>query len=408
MNEFSAQFHDEIATIISAVQAVLARGDDVPIDQPPRTARFAKLAEVFGLGTAERDLLHCLIAVHFQPHLRQHFNTWTGFPYVSELLIREAFEHGTAPIYASDSPLNVWRLVQARDMGPGEPLAFELDIAVLEWLAGKPGLEPRLLRLLHRPTQIPQIATQCFDAQLRQIEHQMRLGKPLICLLVRDDGAEVADFLASVAQNSGITVWSVRCEADLLAPEDILKIHRFVRVQNAALYWERPTTSYLNPALAPAAHLQFATRQPGTNLKGLNSDLCLTLQIAAPDRNTILALIKSRFPNASAQITRRAASIKGLTQRRIMDPNFTSIEAICDAQSKINATALLDWAVPLQTTMRFSDLVLDDGLKTQLRQLITEIDTHAELWQDPEIARVYAQERALTILLKGPPAPAKR
>jgi len=163
MNKFSAQFHDEVTQICAAVAATLA---DQPA-LPTQTPRFDKLVQVFGLNDAEADLLRCLIAAHFDPSLAPVFDAQSGFGFVTEHLIRSGFAHPGALIYSSDSPLNIWRLVIASDCGPGAPLAFALDTAVLEWLAGKPGVEPALIRLLRRPRQAEQPDPRIPEAPIR-------------------------------------------------------------------------------------------------------------------------------------------------------------------------------------------------------------------------------------------------
>ncbi len=396
MNKFSAQFQDEITQIITVVQARLDK-QAIPATTTPR---FDQLAQVFAITDAEADLLRCLIANHYDPSLRTAFEEWTGSPFVTEHLIRQAFAVGPALIYTSDSPLNIWRLVHPRDMGAGMPMAFELDIAVLEWLAGKPGLEPRLTRMLRRPA--PTVDSR-FDTQLQQINARRKNGAPLICVIAADEGADPTELLSAIAQTGEVTLWMVETEGTTISEDDLLKLHRFARVQNAALAWSVADPRYLNPSLVPATHLQFAPHKTGQ----VSPQNAMILRVPAPDRTMLEALLKNRFPSASAGQVRQAAAIKGLTANHISDPRHENLKALTAAQLTYNANALLDWAVPLPTTMRFDDLVLEDGLKTQLCQLVTEIRAHADLWQDPEIARVYAQERALTILLKGPPGTGK-
>lgn len=409
MNKFSDRFQDDIAAILHAVEALLpnpASTAQPPMPADPAASRFTALARIFRLGPAEEDMLRCLIAAHVEPRLRDRFAERTGFAYVTEYLVRALGGHGPEPIFASDSPLNIWQLVHARDTGPDTPLALELDLAVLEWLAGKPGLEPRLVRRLTRPEPLSRALGDRHAAGVAEFTQSLRSGQPLLCLLDPEDGVEVTDFLAAVAQQTGLTIWCVRGGAPF-SDQDLLKVHRFARVQNAALYWEEPSLDCLKPALVPGAQFQFATRRTGLGLTRLAGHRHLTLPLSAPTRAELRQLLQSRFADADETTLTRAVATKGLTPRRIMDPAFTSIDALRDAQTTANAAALTDWAVPLPTTMRFDDLVLEPDLKDALRQFVEEIDAHATLWQDPEVARVYAQERALTALLQGPPGTGK-
>ena len=180
MNKFSSLFQKDIAAIMSTVEGALAEDRQEkarPIDTGP--SRFIKLCEVFRLTDAEIDMVRCLIAQSVDPTLSGKFEAQTGFTYVSELLLRQSFGHGIEPIYPSDSTLNIWRLAHARDMGPGQPIAFELDLAVLEWLAGKPGLEPRLLRRLIRAGK----ASEAFSGLYAdpQAPRWMQVGLTALC-----------------------------------------------------------------------------------------------------------------------------------------------------------------------------------------------------------------------------------
>ncbi|MEO1638488.1 MAG: ATP-binding protein [Pseudomonadota bacterium] len=398
MNKFSAQFHDEVTQISATVAATLAE-QAAPHGQTPR---FDKLVQVFGLNDAEADLLRCLIAAHFDPALAQVFDERSGYGCVTEYLIRSAFDHANALIYTSDSPLNVWRLVIASEIGPGAPLAFAIDTAVLEWLAGKPGLEPALIRLLRRPGQAGQ-PDASVSKEIDTLTDHLGQGRPTVCTLALSDGADAEVFLAATQAQLKLTVWCVDAKAATLDDDDIAKLHRFARVQNAALAWDAAKAVCLTPRRVPPTHLQFApdTAQDRSILPDLK------LRLAGPDTRALTALLCARFPDAAAADIHAAAVTKGLSPSRISDPRVTDLPTLISAQRRENAEALVAWAVPLPTTMGFDDLVLEEEQTQAFRHLVTEINAHASLWQDPEIARVYAQERALTVLLKGPPGTGK-
>jgi len=408
MNKFSSHFHKDVVEIVSTVQGALTEDRQeqaLPIE--PNASRFLKLCEVFRLTGAETDMLRCLIAQSVDPTLSGKFEARTGFAYVSELLLRQGFGHGIEPIYASDSALNIWRLVHARDMGPGQPIAFELDLAVLEWLAGKPGLEPRLLRRLIRAGKASEASSGLYDSELDRLTAALLTGLPQIVLLNGDEDADLPDFLAALSARLTLPVWIVRPSKSALNDQDIQKLHRFAKVQNAILYWAAPTLEALIPTLAPASHIQCVKAKPGLGLSIYFDLPRLTLHVPGPGRDRLSHMLKSRFPEAADKSIARAASIKGLAPHKIMDPSVENLGKLVARQEAVNAEALTDWAVPLKTTMRFDDLVVEPGLKDELRQLVHEIEAHSELWQDLEIARVYSQERALTLLLQGPPGTGK-
>lgn len=397
-----------MTAIVSTVEGALAddRQEQArPIDVG--SSRFLKLCRVFRLTDPEIDMLRCMIAQSVDPTLSSKFEARTGFAYVSELLLRQGFGHGIEPVYTSDSALNVWCLAHARDMGPGQPIAFELDLAVLEWLAGKPGLEPRLLRRLVRAGKASEAFSGLYDGELDRLTAALQTGLPQIVLLNADEGADLPDFLAALSAKLKLPVWTVRPSQSALSDQDIQKLHRFATVQNAILYWAEATLDALVPALAPATHIQCVEAKPGLGLSAYAELPRLTLHVPNPGRDRLSHMLKARFPEAADKFIARIAGIKGLAPHKIMDPFIENLGELVSRQEAANAEALTDWAVPLKTTMRFDDLVVEASLKDELRQLVREIEAHSELWQNPEIARVYSQERALTVLLQGPPGTGK-
>ncbi|SCY10710.1 ATPase family associated with various cellular activities (AAA) [Nitrosospira sp. Nl5] len=407
-NKFSSVFQHDVAAIMSTVEGALAE-DRQEQARPTDScdSRFVKLCEVFRLTDAEIDMLRCLIAQSLDPTLSDKFEDRTGFAYVSELLLRQGFGHGIEPIYTSDSALNIWRLAHARDMGPSQPIAFELDLAVLEWLAGKSGLEPRLLRRLIRGGKASKAFSGLYDRELDRLTTALQTGLAQIVLLNADEGADIPDFLATLSTRLSLPVLTVRPPQSALSDQDIQKLHRFAKVQNAILFWAAPTLDMLVPALAPATHIQCVMAKRGLGLSAYTDLPRLTLHVPGPGRDRLSYMLKSRFPEATEKSIAKTVNIKGLTPNKIMDPSVENLGELIARQEAINAEALTDWAVPLKTNMRFDDLVLEPGLKKELRQLVGEIEAHTELWQNPEIARVYSQERALTVLLQGPPGTGK-
>jgi hypothetical protein len=361
MNKFTSDFHADLNAIVARVRAAL--GQIPGVGETQNLARFDRLAQMFRLGDAERDLLQCLIACHADPALHLRYAEQSGYPYVTEYLMRRLFDHGPAPIYASDSPLNLWQLVHARDMGPGQPLALDLDLSVLEWLAGKPGLEPRLIKRLSQPDVTAKDDDGTAFAPLLAAIAQRG---PVICLVDHGDEGNIGTCSAAVTRQTGLAIWCVMDGTAALSDLDILKIHRFAHVQGAALFWAKAAQDCLDPVLVPATQVQIAVRQKGVRIRPPLGTRIVTLAAVVTTQPKLLA----------AQIARKTE-------------------------------ALEDWAVPLPTRMGFEDLVLDADLKTALRNFVAEIRAHADLWQDAEVARVYAQERALTALLQGPPGTGK-
>ncbi|WP_237063676.1 ATP-binding protein [Microbulbifer zhoushanensis] len=373
----------------------------------PENSRFAKLVQMLGLTQPECDLLTCLIAQHIDPTLEAAIRERSSFPYIHEALVREAFGLGRIPIYTSDSALNLWQLVRARDMGPGAPMAFDIDLAVIEWLAGRPGLEPALQQLLTRVEE-----GQAADEKvLQNMAQAIRVeGSKAHCIVCELTGSPETDFTrvaAGVASMLNTSLWVVQAQEEPFTPDQVLRIHRFITVQNAALCWQAPEPQLLEPGISPSARLQFIPNVESQPARTSRTHRYLSFEIPAPRRDALRARLRERFPDAPENKLRRVAAIRGVDARLIETAPSSDIDLFARRAVRRSTRALHAWAIELSTDVGFDDLVLDPPMREQLEDLVAQIQTQHELMNRPEVARVYVQERALSILLQGPPGTGK-
>lgn len=396
MNRYDAKFRDDVATILTLVETRLEGepGDEhIAALLNPATCRFATLARVFGLTYPEMATLKLLVALHFRPALAARFAEISGAPYVHETLVREVFALDLQPIYTSDSALNQWQLVRGRETEPGAPIALELDLALIDWLAGRSGLPPALRRRLSRlePAGHPDAEKIC-----KAIVSEP--PRPVICHLI---GAQAETAAVATAAHLKTAVWKIHPGPEPLDSHDAARLHRFAVVQNAALFWSGPPV--VDPFLCPSAQLQFTTDEaPATP-----HHRRLAFALGSVPAIRLSENLKIRFPDATPAEIAQAAALRGLSPEAIADPAHANIGALTARLTEANTRALKDWAVSLPTNMRFDDLVLPLDLKSRLQDLAQDIRHRHTLWQSAEVARVYAQEQALTILLQGLPGTGK-
>jgi len=409
MNDLSARYTREIDDIVVLVEAALAGRptDEIMVRlSAPETSRFATIARTLGLTPPERCLLLCLIALHMQPDLDAAIRARFPPGYIHEALVRDVFGLGRLPIYTSDSALNLWQLVRARDMGPGAPLAFDIDLAVVEWLAGRPGLEPALQQQLVRVD-----GRASDDETVRRAAQAIRAeggsGRGIICEFAGGGATDFARTAADVAAALNIGLWVVRERTEALDPAQILRIHRFVAVQNAAIYWQAPEPAMLVPRISPSARLQFMANAEIEPAHALVGHAYLSFAVPAPRPDALRAELRARFPEAGEEKLRRVAAMRGLDTRLLEGKAISDIDTLAGRALALSTRPLRTWATPLGTDVRFSDLVLDAPIKERLRRLAEEIRLQHAIWENREVARVYAQERALTVLLQGPPGTGK-
>jgi AAA+ superfamily predicted ATPase len=398
VNKFQSDFINEINEICGFVVSRLA--DTPPKSAPhwvesPEKPRFAALTKVFGLRFAEGALLQLLIAQHMRPELSRDYETRSGFAYVHEALVRDIFALEPQPIYASDSGLNIWQLVRARDMGPGAPVGFTLDLAVIEWLAGRTGLPPEIMRHLRlAPPQAPnpharEIAQNIVENQAPQ--------QPFVAVLSGQSG-NPTETAAMVAQTLNMALWICDKQTNT---QDAALIHRFAIVQNAALFISDPALLTVNQGTLSALNFTSADIEETAHYS------LARFALPIPKQSDLRAALSKRFTDVDPKTLSRVAAIKGLTTTMINDPTHHTIDDVADQAIGMHTQELRAWAVPLATDLRFDDLILPTDLKTRLSDFAEDISLRQQLWQNPEVSRLYSQERALTALLQGPPGTGK-
>ncbi|WP_346836695.1 ATP-binding protein [Microbulbifer sp. SAOS-129_SWC] len=413
MRNFVEHYAAEMDTIVELTETALtSRDEDARMQMlrarlvDPETSRFARVAQMLGLTPPECDLLICLIAHHVQPRLDTAIRARSAHPYIHEALVREIFSLERMPIYTSDSALNGWQLVRARDMGPGAPMAFDIDLAVVEWLAGRPGLAPALRQGLTRydaPVSGDGIAHDV--AQVIRSESGKSHG--IVCELTGSADADSIGTAAGVASALNTSLWVVQAQEEKFSDEQLLRIHRFVTVQNAALYWQAPEARHLQPRISPSARLQFTAGSDTRSVRTSATHRYLSFEIPTPSRNVLREQLRARFPDAPESKLRRVAAIRGVDTPLIEETPCADIDALARHALARSTRALHAWAMPLSTDVGFDDLIMDPPLRARLEELVAQIQTQHELMDRPEVARVYAQERALSILLQGPPGTGK-
>jgi hypothetical protein len=108
--------------------------------------------------------------------------------------------------------------------------------------------------------------------------------------------------------------------------------------------------------------------------------------------------------------------VERLARRRALTPGLiarlgriapATPEAAAEAANAAQEAALGDLAQRLPAGPGWEDLALPDRLAGALRDLAHEIETRAEVWADPAVARVFRREAGLVAVMHGPPGTGK-
>src|SRR5690606_38689341 len=121
-------------------------------------AAWQRLLRLFPLAPAEADLLQFAVAAQADPELAAWLALAQGCDtrmLPGEPLVRALCGHPARPIWRPTGALSMWGLLTAVRRLPGEPLGFEADPRIVDWLFGSLSLDAPLLlaaeRAGHRP-----------------------------------------------------------------------------------------------------------------------------------------------------------------------------------------------------------------------------------------------------------------
>jgi len=135
----------------AAVVDVLARldGQDLPAGDDGESA-LAAVCACFGLTTFERDLLVLAAAIEIEPTAADRCGP-ASFPTFSLALAALREPHWSA--LTPDGPLRRWGLLDVADTGLLTTARLRIDERILHFLAGAPGLDPRLRGIVQRASR---------------------------------------------------------------------------------------------------------------------------------------------------------------------------------------------------------------------------------------------------------------
>lgn len=385
------------------------RGELAPAAAP----RLAALAERFGLGALETDLLAVLWVGAFDPELRAQIASRE--PYAGQVTVRliaTLFGHDARVRLPSESPLLLWQMAQEHPLIDGTA-ALTLEPVVLAWLEGKSELD-RLLAgraaLLPAGGELPSWPIDAIASRLRDAAGN---GRRCRLHLHTADAVAARWFAAAVGARLGVPMLHVPGGAlsESSTADAALRLHRQAFLDGCVPCVSDADAVLASPGSVPPYPLQVvhgvAALVPVAGVQDIDCEL------APPDAAEREHLWRTLWPESAAW---QPAALSDLALRH--DVGVADIDAVAagrpasaeEAAARLRERSRAD-AGPMvrrvEARFEWNDLVLPEPVHERLRELAFEARERARVWSEPRAARLYPYGRGLVALFHGSPGTGK-
>jgi len=385
-----------------------------------RESRVARLNAIFGLNAEEQDLLEACLSIAVDPSLARvcaYLQDRASRTYMTEELAARLYRRGRCGVWAAESPLFRWGLIEARDVAPGEPRALVADPHIRDWMLGHDTLEPALVGVAHiYPSRHPLRAWRVAET-VEFVRAMVNAGSGLVRVTVAGAvGSGRRSLAAAASAGTGLPMLAV--DADAI--DDAQWAHVFVRAQRhaylerCALAWHGESmTRRAWPRTVPLFPVQFLICEEGQDPLPLAD--AVERRVRVPRINTVerASLWREYLPTASKwpekaflALVRRyrvmPGDIAGAARARVTDPDQAARHVREASRSRLG-----DLAQRLPCPFGWDDLVVSRELGETLRDITFEAKNRVVFWEQKRARRMFPQGRGLMVLLSGPPGTGK-
>jgi len=387
------------------------------------TTRLGRLAAIFGLTAAERDLIETCLAAALEPGLLRvyaYLQDHAGRACVTESLVARLFGHGLALGVGSDAAVHRWAMVSSTETGPGEPTVFALDAGLREWLLGGDAIDPELAPFARIvPEQAP-LADWPVDDTVGLLRRWLAGASPtpVQVRVAGPAGAGRHTFAAVVAARLGLPLLAIdtgaAIDGDARWARLCAKAHRQAFLAGTALALSgEPAFVRAPPVAIVPFPLRFLIGEAARAAPPGAGTIDHLVELPPPSLEARRALWQRQAPwSASWPATAREAMI---AQHRVLPADLARIArrgAGGPAEAgallrELSREALSELAQHLECPFARDDLVLTAPLQDALDDLLFEAQERVSFWERAEARRLFPQGRGLLALLCGPPGTGK-
>jgi hypothetical protein len=378
----------------------------------PEGRAWTRLTKLFSLSPMEADLLSVAVAVAVEPALGPLVARAQGAEgrlVPTEPLIKRLFGHPPRPIWRPTGPLAMWGLVAPVRGAPGEPLGFEADPRVVDWLFGTRSLDHALVLAVDTigagtvPPGWPVVET------AERLDQALKAGSEVRLVVEGRPGAGRRLFGAAVARTLGREPLVVD-PMSLASPdwaENFMRVQRFAIYVNAAVIWREGAPTW--PSKIPPAPVQMICVDEGGRAPSLDGAVDLSIVLPEPSVAAKVAIWSELVP-ALAEGASELAATPGLSLGDLREVSQVAPRTLAEAGAHLRAKArarIQGVGRVVDPQFGWDDLIAPAELVAQLRRIAFEARSRAVLMEDPEVARLFAGAAGLSALFSGPPGVGK-
>jgi hypothetical protein len=373
---------------------------------------WRRLVDLFAVASAEADLLALAVAVAAEPALGPRVGRAQGQPHrflPTEPLVKRLHGHPARPIWRPTSPLAVWRLVQPVRHEPGEPLAFEADPRVVDWLFGTLSLDALLVPAMQPLPREPVPAEWPVAETAARVDRTLSAGQVIRLVIEGRPGTGRTRFAAAVADalgRSALVIDPAALEGEVWT-EAFVRAQRFALAADMALVWrpgERPW-----PPTVPLAPLQFVGVEPGRPAPLHAASADLRVELAEAGTAAKARLWAGWAPHLAGVATSLAAT-PGATLADLAETARTVPADAEEARDQLRARGRLRLAGAgevLDPAFAWDDLVVPAATLVQLQRIAFEARLRPTLHEGETASWLFRDRTGLAVLFSGPPGVGK-
>ncbi len=411
----AARKGDDTPEAEAAWQRKRRSGDEVTATKAldgDQGAFWKRLVSLFGISPPEQDLLQLALAIAIEPAIGPMLQQAQGMgapALPSEVLAKRLFGLPPTPIWRPSGALAMWSLLRPILIAPGEPLRFEADPRLVDWMFGMVSAD-RELTLALRPIEAgPVPAEWPVEDMATRVRRALDSGGKVRLVVEARPGSGRRRFGAEVARALGMNALQV--DPAPLAPdgwaENFMRLQRFASYSRSALIWRRGAPAWPDKiALAPVQIVCIDEGEAAPARDGA-SDITVRLPEPSPaSKAKTWRALSPQLPEADATI----AAIPGLTLADLEQVARSVPASVDEATSQFRALArsrLNGIGRAVDPQFDWDDLVLAENVKAQLRRVAFEARTRGAMLASADTARVFAGSAGLSALFSGPPGVGK-
>ncbi|UUZ72531.1 ATP-binding protein [Polaromonas sp. P1(28)-8] len=378
-------------------------------DLPP--GRLPLLAERFGLGALEINVLAVLWVGAFDPELRAQLASREAFSgQVTVRLVASVFAHPARVRLLSESPLLLWHMMQEHPLIDGTA-ALSIDAGILSWLEGEHELDRALagrVRLLEPEYECERWAIPALASRIRQGLEQ---GTRWRVQLSSDDPLAAGWAAAALGAKLGLPVMRVSQTTAAVETEIAVRLHRQAFLDGCVPSMAIDDAALSHPMGVSAYPLQVIEGEGAlTTLPGVHD---LEWKLAPPDAQEREQLWRRLWRQSAAWPKAELADLALCHEASAGDIATAAGSAPENAAQAAQALRertrhdLGPLVRRIDGRFEWDDLVVPAATDARLRDIAFEARERARVWADPAAARLFPYGRGLVALFAGPPGTGK-